>query len=178
MRKLRFRDSSADATFDLNLAPMLDMFVSIIPFMLLAATFLQLMLINAPLPAPVAQALQQDRDKKEKEFSIKVDLLASRQIVIETRTASGQKSRVSIDKTGKGDYDLQAFHKRLVEYKQEYPKIFQIELNPEANVDYKSIVAAMDATRNMEAQDPKIFIENAESPLLFPDVVLSNVMEE
>jgi hypothetical protein len=34
----------------------------------------------------------------------------------------------------------------------------------------------MDASRNMENADPKIKIDNAETPLLFPDVVLSNVM--
>ena len=51
------RDLSAESTFDLNLAPMMDMLVSIIPFMLLSATFLQMMLINVPLPEPVAKAL-------------------------------------------------------------------------------------------------------------------------
>lgn len=178
MRKLRFRDISSEATFDLNLAPMLDMFVSIIPFMLLAATFLQLMLINAPLPAPVAQALQQDRENKDKDFVIRIEMQGSKQFIIDTQTSGGQKSRVAISKTAAGDYDYSGLHKRLVEYKQKYPKLFKLELNPTEDVDYKSIVAVMDAARNMESQDPKILIDNAETPLLFPDVILSNVMTE
>jgi biopolymer transport protein ExbD len=170
MRKLRFRDNSEGATFDLNLAPMMDMMVSIIPFMLLSATFLQVMLINAPLPAPVAQALKQDRDKDKREVSIKVQMHVNQNFVIDVKEASGKTAHYAV-------VDTQSLHKKLVEIKQSFPKVFRLELNPDSQVDYKSIVQVMDSTRSMENADPKITIEGAETPLLFPDVILANVVE-
>src|ERR1700733_7395890 len=103
MRNLRFRDSSHEATFDLNLAPMMDMLVSIIPFMLLSATFLQIMLINVPLPTPVAQALAQDRAKTEHEVSIKVDM-NNIGYAMEVRDEAGKVSKFSIPRVA-GDWD-------------------------------------------------------------------------
>ncbi len=178
MRKLRFRDSSSLSTFDLNLAPMMDMMVSIIPFMLLSATFMQLMLISVPLPAPVAQALQQDRDNKNKDISIKVAMSNSKEMFLDVKDASGHSNRVPIPKLSSGDFDFSMLHKRLVETKLKFPKIFKIELNPETNVDYRAIVGVMDTARSIEGSDPKVMIDNVESPLLFPDVILANVMDE
>lgn len=175
MRVLRFRDMSSEATFDLNLAPMMDMLVSIIPFMLLSATFLQVMLINVPLPTPVAKALAEDRQKDQREVSIKIKMDIQKGFAIEVRDEKGKASNFYIARNNNA-YDYTAFHKRLVDIKQRFPKVFRVELNPDEAVDYKSIVGAMDAARNMENADPKIYIEKAETPLLFPDVILSNVM--
>lgn len=176
MRKLRFRDNAEGATFELNLAPMMDMMVTIIPFMLLSATFMQLSLINVPLPVPVAKALEQDRNKDKREVSIKIQMQTNKQIAVEVKDPSGSATRFSVQGTA-GDYDYKGFHKKLVEVKQRFPKVFRVELNPDENVDYKSIVGVMDASRSMENADPKITIDGAETPLLFPDVILSNVME-
>lgn len=176
MRKLRFRDTSEDATFDLNLAPMMDLMVSIIPFMLLSATFLQVMLINVPLPVPVAKALEQDRNKDKREVTIKVQMQANKNFSIAVKDISGASSNFAVGSAG-SDYDYKMLHKKLVEIKQRFPKVFRIELNPDAKVDYKSIVLVMDSSRNMETADPKITIDGAETPLLFPDVILANVME-
>jgi biopolymer transport protein ExbD len=175
MRYLRLRDTSEDATYDLNIVPMMDMFVSIIPFLLLSAVFMTITLIDVPLPAPVAQALQQDRDGLNKEVTIRVNMDQKTGISIEVRDMSGKSTHMSVPKSGQ-DYDFKALHKKFVEIKQRHPKTFKIELNPHESVEYKSIVQVMDAARNMEKEDPKILIENAETPLLFPDVILSNLM--
>jgi len=175
MRTLRLRDVSGESTFELNLAPMMDMLVSIIPFMLLSATFLQIVLINVPLPEPVAKALAQDRQQDKREVSIRVDMEGATGFLVEVKDEGGHVTKYTVGNAG-SDFDYQSLHRKLVEVKQHYPKIFRVELNPAESVDYKSIVKVMDATRNMENADPKIMIENAETPLLFPDVVLSNVM--
>jgi biopolymer transport protein ExbD len=175
MRNLRFRDNSHEATFDLNLAPMMDMLVSIIPFMLLSATFMQIMMINIPLPAPVAQALAQDRAKTEHEVSIRVNMDQKIGFLLDVTDEAGKSVKISVPKVG-GDYDYGTLHKKLVETKQRFPKVFRLDFNPDEGVDYKSIVKVMDAARDMENADPKIYIENAVTPLLFPDVVLANLM--
>src|SRR5207237_9488729 len=99
MRVLRMRDLSAESTFDLNLAPMMDMMVSIIPFMLLSATFLQLMLINVPLPTPVAQALQQDRENKNNDVTIKVGMTGTKEMYLDLKEASGKSSRINVSRS-------------------------------------------------------------------------------
>jgi biopolymer transport protein ExbD len=181
-RTLRFRDNSQESTFDLNLAPMMDMLVSIIPFMLLSATFMQIMVINVPLPQTVAKALADDRAKAERDVSISVGMSQQLGFSISVKDKNGKVSKFTVPnatgaKTVSGlEYNFAALHKTLVEIKQRFPKVFRIELNPDESVQYNSIVAAMDESRNMENKDPKILIGGAETPLLFPDVVLANIM--
>ncbi|MCC6278113.1 MAG: biopolymer transporter ExbD [Oligoflexia bacterium] len=175
MRALRFRDNSEEATFELNLAPMMDMFVTIIPFMLLSVVFIQLALIDAPLPVPVANALAQDRAKDKREVSISVNMDQKTGFKIEVKDLNGQMSRHFVP-TVNGTQDYKGFHQKLVAIKLNHPKVFRVELNPSENVDYENIVKAMDEARDMRGTDPKVVIEGAESPLLFPDVILSNVM--
>jgi biopolymer transport protein ExbD len=175
MRSLRMRDTSEEATFELNIIPMMDMFVTIIPFLLLSAVFMTLAIIDVPLPAPVAQALQADRDGKNKDISIRVNMDPKAGFALEVRDPAGNTSRYSVPKAGQ-DYDYDGLHKKLVEIKLRYPKVFKVEFNPHESVDYKAIVQVMDAARNTKKEDPKITIENAETTLLFPDVILSNLM--
>ncbi len=159
----------------MNLAPMMDMLVSIIPFMLLSATFMQIMLISVPLPAPVAQALAQDRAKTDREVTVRVNMDPKIGFLLEVTDESNKTVKSSIPKTS-GEYDFKSLHKKLVEVKQRFPKVFRLDLNPDETIYYKSIVKVMDAARDMENADPKIMIENAATPLLFPDVVLANLM--
>ncbi|MDZ4677544.1 MAG: biopolymer transporter ExbD [Oligoflexia bacterium] len=175
MRISRFRDNAAHATFELNLAPMMDMFVSIIPFMMLSVSFMQIMLIDVPLPVPVSQALADDRAQTKREVAISIKMENKLGFAIDVKDERGRNTRLSVGKIG-SDFDYVGLHKKLVEVKQRFPKVFRVELNPDDSVDYKSIVQAMDASRSIEKNDPKIMIDKTESPLLFPDVILSNVM--
>src|SRR5438270_13834320 len=50
-----------DATFEINLAPLLDIIVSVIPMLLLSIVFLRITMIEAPLPQPVAEAIQNQK---------------------------------------------------------------------------------------------------------------------
>ncbi len=179
--KRRFSRHAGESTFDLNLAPMMDMMVTIIPFLLLSAVFMRMMLIESPLPQSVAQLLQEDRNKKDRDVSISLTLTKTGDANLIVVDAQGKKVQSLIKNVG-GHFDAKSVHSHLVQVKQQYPQIFRLELNPEDGVDYKSIVGVMDASRDMERTDPKIFItdpvkkERAEVPLLFPDVVLANLM--
>ena len=175
MRTLRYRDHSEEATFDLNLAPMMDMLVSIIPFMLLSATFMPIMLINIPLPAPVAQALAQDRANKDREVSIRLNMDPKGGYLLEVTDLNNRTVKTNIPKVS-GEYDFKTLHKKLVEVKQQFPKVFRLDFSPDESIDYKAIVKTMDTSRDMENADPKIYIDKAVTPLLFPDVVLANLM--
>lgn len=174
-RRVRARDNSAAATFDLNLAPMLDMMVALVPFLLISATFITVMVIDVPLPVPVAKALQQDRnkDKRQVDILVSVDKRQGMNLVIKSRGGSVQRHRIP---NRAGELDTDTLHKKLVKVKQRYPKVFRMKLNPRDSVEYNSVVRVMDAARRMRKDDPKVLIDGAETPLMFPDVVLANVM--
>jgi biopolymer transport protein ExbD len=176
MRTLRLRDTSEEATFELNLAPMMDMLVTIIPFMLLSTVFIQMVMIDTSLPVPVAQALAQDRADQKREVSIVVNMDRKSGFSINVKNPAGPSSSYAVAMLASGEFDYKSLHTRLVQIKQMHPKVFRLELNPADNIDYEFIVKTMDSTRDMSKEDPKITIDGAETPLLFPDVVLSNVM--
>src|ERR1700722_5137808 len=96
MRVLRMRDLSAESTFELQLAPMMDMLVSIIPFMLLSAIYMQINLINVPLPEPVAKALADDRAKTEREVSIQVTMDPKVGFSFDVRDEGGKVTKYSV----------------------------------------------------------------------------------
>jgi biopolymer transport protein ExbD len=181
-RNLRYRDSSEEATFDLNLAPMMDMLVSIIPFMLLSATFMSIMVISVPLPQSVQKALADDRAKTERDVSISIVMSPQHDFAIDVKDEKGKPSKFTVPRmqsqalAGGSDYNYRGLHKVLVEIKQRFPKVFRVDLNPDEGVPYNSLVLAMDESRNMDVKDPKVLIDGSATPLLFPDVVLANIM--
>jgi biopolymer transport protein ExbD len=170
-----------EATFELNLAPMMDMMVTIIPFMLLSAVFMQLMIIDVPLPQPVAKAIEEDRNKKERDVSVAVNLAKSGQVLLVITEPGGRVNKITVPAV-QNEADYKTVHQKLVEVKVNHPKVFRMELNPEDGIPYKNIVAMMDASRMLDKTDPKVMIEDAEKKekaetnLLFPDVVLANLM--
>src|SRR3954471_5104315 len=63
---------ASDATFDLNLAPILDIIVSIVPLLLLSVAFVQVKMIDTSVPQVVAEAIQRANDKTETTVTLKV----------------------------------------------------------------------------------------------------------
>ena len=63
MRALKTREE--DATFELNLAPMLDIIVSIIPMLLLSVVFVQITVIDTPIPQAVEKAVAAANEKNK-----------------------------------------------------------------------------------------------------------------
>src|SRR4028118_330975 len=66
------KSRTADATFDLNLAPILDIIVSIVPLLLLSVAFVQVKMIDTSVPQVVAEAAQRANDKTETTVALKV----------------------------------------------------------------------------------------------------------
>src|ERR1700759_3255658 len=97
------RTRMADSTFDLNLAPILDIIVSIVPLLLLSVAFVQVKMIDSSVPQVVAEAAQRANDKTETTVTLKVSKLKGFSFEI---TRDGKKTPVEVpNKNGNWDMD-------------------------------------------------------------------------
>jgi biopolymer transport protein ExbD len=174
MKRLR----EEDATFELNLAPMLDIIVSIVPMLLLSVVFTQITMIETPIPQAVQKAMAQAEKTKDVQISLNVSKEHGFKFEV---INEGQKKELVVNLKNNA-LDMDGLHKEVVSLKQQFPNTFRMELLPEESVPLDQIVATMDEVRNRDGkQDPKIYFKDVqngqqtETNLLFPDVVFGNV---
>jgi biopolymer transport protein ExbD len=172
-------DSGDDSTFELNLAPMLDIIVSIVPMLLLSVAFVHVTVIDTPVPQAVEKAIAAANEKNKD------------QIQVTLAVSSGTGYRITINNHGESketfvamkgaDFDLDGLHREVMTLKKEFPDVFRLELHPDGDVPLKEIVAVMDAIRTTAKGEAKLTFRDVESGkpietnLLFPDVVFGNV---
>jgi len=167
-----------DATFDLNLAPMLDIIVSIIPMLLLSVVFVEITVIETPVPQAVERAMAAaDENKNEVQISLGVSKNEGFKLTV---LEDGKSNETTIGLQGT-EFDYKGLHKQLVDVKLKHPNIFRLELNPEEGVKLQVITKVMDSVRKKSKTDPQIFFtdketgKQVETDLMFPDIVFGNV---
>lgn len=172
-----------DATFDLNLAPMLDIIVAIIPMLLLSVVFVRVTAIDTPVPQVVEQAVAAANEKNKELIQFRMALKSDRSVVI-TVTDRGQSSEFSVagvKGTQSASADIDGIHKQVLSLKQKYPDVFRVELNPAEEVPLSEIVAVMDSIRTTRSDEARIVFNDSktgqpiETNLLLPDIIFGNV---
>ena len=170
---------TSDSTFDLNLAPILDIIVSIVPLLLLSMAFIQVKLIEVPVPQIVAEAMQ--RADKKSETSVTLRVSEKKAFKFEV-TKSGE-TKDFIVPSKEGQFDFLGLQAKAYEIKQNFPQVFKLDLAPEEEVPLNDLVKAMDAVRK-DGQSRKVaFVdpengEKVQTDMLFPNVIFSNVVGE
>ena len=155
--------------FELNLTPIIDCFVTLICFMLLSATYVNLVGMEAkvPIAVPASSPLAQ------KESKFRLELVADKSGYELTATGAGRlsgKKRVA---------DLETLHAELVRIKREYPKEFSIQFKSRIEMAYEDLVKIMDSTRNLVSKDGELLViderngKQVKVDLLFPDFVMT-----
>lgn len=182
MRSLKTRLD--DSTFELNLAPMLDIIVSIIPMLLLSVVFVRITVVDTPVPQVVQQAVAAANEKNKDVIQVRMSVDKDRTVLI-TLVDRGQSKEYPVPATvGTAKADLDALHTQIMAIKREYPDVFRMELNPSDIVPLDEIVAVMDTVRTTRAVDGKTVNvtftdvttgKQIETNLLFPDIVFGNV---
>ena len=160
----RVRPKSEEDT-ELNMVPIMNMFMVLIPFLLMSASFYQIKAINTSVPVhadtQTDEAVTKVNEKitvvlelKEEEIRISGlsdtpnDLLLSE---LETVISRQPDSHASIE-------ELVDFLKAL---KSRYPGSDTMILIPDDAISYREIIQAMDCARSFETET------------LFPNIVLS-----
>ncbi|MBN8539367.1 MAG: biopolymer transporter ExbD [Deltaproteobacteria bacterium] len=184
MRALKTREE--DATFELNLAPMLDIIVSIIPMLLLSVVFVQITVIDTPIPQAVEQAVAAANEKNKDLVQVRMSVANDRTVMITIldRGATKEFQVAGIGSGTEAKADLDGLYKQVIAIKKQYPDVFRLELNPSDTVPLVDIVGVMDSVRTTRVENGKpvklSFTDVTtgkpiETNLLFPDIVFGNV---
>lgn len=181
MRMRTIRQRVEDSSYDLNLAPMLDMMVALVPFLLLSIAFVRLVVVETKVPQPVAKAIEEDRNKKDREVNLDmhVDLRQGVKLVIKEKSKKDRAIDIPLEN---GQFDVKRVHSELYKIKSQYPDVFRLQLHPKENISYRDLVGLMDTARFASKEDPPLFItdketqQKVETKLMFPDVVFGNVV--
>jgi biopolymer transport protein ExbD len=177
MRK-SFQQRTEDSTFELNLAPMLDIIVSIVPMLLLSVAFVHVTMVETPIPQAVEKAIAAANEKNKDVVHVQLSVSKDKGLRFLVNDKGQTKETTVAMKDGK--FDLEGLHKETLALKQSYPDVFKLELNPEENVALDEIVTVMDRIRTTNTGEPKVVFKDEagkpiETNLLFPDVVFGNV---
>lgn len=172
------RSRATDGTFELNLAPFLDIIVSIIPMLLLSVAFVQIKMIEAPTPQVVSQDVPQPKLKPEPTITLRVSHKAG----FEYEIVDGAKTnRLKIANLN-NEFDYDGLAQKTLEIKKQYPDLFKLQLAPSGDVAFEDIVKIMDSVRQKQKKTTEaVSFTDAQSgktvqtDYLFPDIVFASI---
>ena len=166
-----------DATFDLNLAPILDIIVSIVPLLLLSIAFVQVKMIDSQVPQVVAEAAQRANNKTETTVTLKVS--KTKGFTFEVMK-DGKNEPTAVPNKNNA-WDMDALYAAAFTIKEKSPEVFRVDLSPDGDVNLNELVVVMDKLRRNPDTKKVAFTDPAngqkvESELMFPNVLFANVV--
>jgi len=165
----RFRKAREET--EINLIPVMNLFVTMIPFLLLAAAFYHVGVVPTSFPSQTDKQSDLAADPK----SVTVDLLVEKDkielsasnTVLDEETLNGLALTVE-RKDGKFDYEL--LGKALYAIKQRFPNSDTVIVLPSDDIPYQDVIRVLDTAREITLN--KGTPQEVHNPL-FPVTVLS-----
>jgi biopolymer transport protein ExbD len=165
------RFKRAREELDVNLIPVMNLFVTLIPFLLLAAAFYHVSVIPTSLPAQTDEASDIAADPRSVTINLliepdRIQLSASNAVLDEESLAA---LTVNLERTDKG-FDLDQLGQALHAIKLRFDRSDTVVVLPSDKVEYQDVVLILDAAREVtmhKGTDQEVRIP------LFPVVVLS-----
>jgi len=153
MAALGSRRKRPEPDVEINMVPIMNMFLVLIPFLLMSASFLHLKAIDTSVPVRAETATSKD-DSKESEIAVTAVVkltytavrlsVTSNELSEEQLNALDRKIEWTKDSENKMLAEISEF---LNDIKNEYPKSNTLILSPADNVVYEDIVNVMDIAR-------------------------------
>jgi biopolymer transport protein ExbD len=154
------RRSKPSYILDLNLAPLLSLFVALIPMLLLTAMFQKVGIVNLYLPTLEEALLQDGADDPSQDFTLAVT-------VTPKEISLMKDQEVLITESIENGFNLDKLVEELVTLKKEFPDKRDAVLLLDSEILYETIIDIMDAVRVNGDRE------------LFPDISLADrVLEE
>jgi biopolymer transport protein ExbD len=166
-----------DGYAEVMLTSCIDLFMSIISFLLMCAAFFQIRVINAAVPTISDAPIEAGQSEKELNVILTVDkngftIAGNGDGLTAAEVAS---VRTEIPKAA-GKLDMERLTSALTGIKWRFPRGKSVIMVPDNGISYEEVVLSMDAARWGKAKDPMRPKESR--PLLYPNVVLSSLVEE
>jgi len=167
MAGLGNRRTRTDPDVEINMVPIMNMFLVLIPFLLMSSSFLHLKAIDTSVPVrAVPDTAQQEEEKKSDIVVTAVVKLTYKGINISVTSDELSEAQLAaldnrIDWQEDDELMMTKLSAILKGIKAEYPKSNTLILSPAEDVIYEDIVSVMDAARR-DGKDT-----------LFPIVVVS-----
>ena len=153
------RRSRPSYILDLNMAPLLSLFVALIPMLLLTAMFQKVGIVNLYLPTLEEALLQDSASNAAQDFTLavtvtlkEIKLMRDREVIISEDIENG--------------LELDRLVRELVSLKDEYPDKRDAVLLLDGEILYETIIDVMDAVRITGDRE------------LFPDISLADRLLE
>lgn len=150
---------------DINLIPIMNMFMVLIPFLLISASFFHIKAINTSVPVhadtPSNNAGQREKAKVTVILEIKEDQLRISALSDTPNDLALSNIRTVIPRRPGSEISAAELAAELKKLKAGYPDSDTMILIPDADISYREIIRAMDCARAYESEK------------LFPNVVLS-----
>lgn len=173
----RWRDARQKGGEDLNLIPVMNLFMVLIPFLLMGAAFFHISVI--PASVPVNDPQQSDVPKTPTTVAVNLEVakdalrltVASVSLTEDELAALG--AQWPLDK--EGAYEVKAMQEHLKGLKARYPGSNTLTLLPHDDLEYDGLVEIMDHAREWRTEQKD---ENGD-PLykeLFPVTIFSRLL--
>lgn len=169
------RYKRAKEEVEVNLIPVMNLFVTLIPFLLLAAAFYHVGVIPTSLPSQTDQTSDIAADPRAVTVNLHLEpdriQMSASSAVMDEETLS----RLSLSMPrGPEGFDLELLQSVLYQIKQKYEKSDTVIVLPDAEVEYKDVVMVLDVAREIVIDEGT---ETEERVPLFPVVVMSQMIK-
>ena len=161
---LRLKRREMEEDCEPNMVPIMNMFLVLIPFLLMSASFYHIKAVNTSVPVLASSSGETDENKtisvtviaELKKDSLKLSAMSDKLTGDELN-----QFKVEYPMENESSYPLEKFSAHLQSIKNQYPKSDTLILIPNEKTDYNTIINAMDTARKID------------EITLFPNVVLS-----
>ncbi|MBN1895511.1 biopolymer transporter ExbD [bacterium] len=160
--------------FDLdpiNMTPMMNLMVVLIPLLLTSAEFVRLGIIELNLPPAVSgagAAAAEEAGMKAGKLDLAVTITDRGFFISSAMAVLANEGEPTLPVLN-GMHDFSGLSMKLLEIKRQakdlYPDLEQIIILAEPEIDYQTVVSTMDAARSIEVE--------GNTEILFPEVFLS-----
>jgi biopolymer transport protein ExbD len=166
---------AVEETRDLDLLPVMNLFMVLIPFLLMGAAFYHIGVIPTSLPTHTPQ----ESDVPATPTTVTINLQIAPDQIAVTASSTGL-DQDQLDTLGaawpkRGEYDVDGVRAHLRTIKERYPESNTMIVLPHEELDYESLVHVLDATRDYPTGQLDERGEEARADL-FPVVVFSRLI--
>jgi len=148
---MRARQKHKEEPVELNMVPIMNLFLAMIPFLLMCAAFFQVSVINASVPA-LSEGADAPADEPKKQLdkvSLNLQITKEGFVISASGDQPEEELKALAGKIPKRnrEYDYERLGKRIKEIKERYKKSETVVILPDKDVLYDTLVKTMDATR-------------------------------